>query len=112
MGCRARRATSNQSLIPQRTRPPQDVAELCVALLDQPAARDTTFEVGSTVPFSQPWTAEDAAGGAAARDWAPLLAGLKKRVTGKTIDGRYLGTEPEPEVPAASRSAAAATART
>jgi nucleoside-diphosphate-sugar epimerase len=34
----------------------EDVAELCVALLDQPAAVNTTFEVGSTVPFSQPWT--------------------------------------------------------
>ncbi len=33
----------------------QDIAELCVALLGQPAATDTTFEVGSTVPFSQPW---------------------------------------------------------
>lgn len=33
----------------------QDIADLCVALLGQPAATDTTFEVGSTVPFSQPW---------------------------------------------------------
>lgn len=79
-----------------------------MALLDQPAARDVTFEVGSTVPFSQPWTAEEA-GSAAQRDWAPLLAGLRQRVTGKTIDGRYLGTEPEPEP--ARRSAAATTAR-
>lgn len=32
------------------------------------------------------------------RDWAALLqsAGLQKRVTGKTIGGRYLGREPEP----------------
>lgn len=33
------------------------------------------------------------------RDWAALLAGagLRQRVTGKTIGGRYLGKEPEPE---------------
>ena len=32
------------------------------------------------------------------RDWGTLLAGadLKQRVTGRTIEGRYLGKEPEP----------------
>ncbi len=79
-----------------------------MALLEQPAARNTTFEVGSTVPFSQPWTEADAGAAAAQRDWAQLLGGLRQRVTGKTIDGQYLGTEPEPEVQPAGKSAATA----
>ena len=33
----------------------QDVAELCVELLSQKPALDKTFEVKSTVPFSQPF---------------------------------------------------------
>ncbi|KAL4859726.1 putative complex I intermediate-associated protein 30 [Chlorella vulgaris] len=76
----------------------EDVAELCVALLDQPAAVNTTFEVGSTVPFSQPWTV-DVANPPPPRDWTAVIqgAGLKQRVTGKTVDGRYLGKDPEPE---------------
>lgn len=77
-----------------------------MALLEQPAARDTTFEVGSTVPFSQPWTEAEAAAAGGQRNWAQLLGGLRQRVTGKTINGRYLGTEPEPEEQPASKSAA------
>lgn len=75
----------------------EDVAELCVQLLSQPAAADTTFEVKSTVPFSEPWTV-DPANPPPPRDWGTLLAGadLKQRVTGRTIEGRYLGKEPEP----------------
>lgn len=74
-----------------------------MALLEQPAAANTTFEVGSTVPFSQPWTGE----GAAPRDWAAVLgsAGLQPRVTGKTIGGRWLGKEPEPEETAPAMAA-------
>ncbi|KAL4444961.1 hypothetical protein ABPG77_004011 [Micractinium sp. CCAP 211/92] len=87
----------------------EDIADLCVALLGQPAATDTTFEVGSTVPFSQPWE-----GGSSAqpRDWAALLqaADLKERVTGKTIGGRYLGKEPEPAQPGSARKAGATVA--
>ncbi|KAL4448009.1 hypothetical protein ABPG75_005228 [Micractinium tetrahymenae] len=81
----------------------EDIADLCVALLGLPAAAGTTFEVGSTVPFSQPWEGDATA---PPRDWAALVqgAGLKKRVTGKTIRGRYLGKEPEPE-PAPTGSA-------
>lgn len=41
----------------------EDVAELCCQLLGQPAAANTTFEVGSSVPFSQPWTGGWVAGG-------------------------------------------------
>lgn len=33
----------------------QDIAELCVELLSRPEALDKTFEVKSTVPFSQPF---------------------------------------------------------
>lgn len=86
------------------------MAELCVALLEQPAARDTTFEVGSTVPFSQPWTEADAGAAAAQRNWGELLGGLRQRVTGKTIDGKYLGLEPEPEAQPQPVGKSAATA--
>ena len=33
----------------------QDIADLCAALPETPAACDTTFEIKSTVPFSQPF---------------------------------------------------------
>ena len=33
----------------------EDIADLCAALLETPAACDTTFEIKSTVPFSQPF---------------------------------------------------------
>lgn len=34
----------------------EDVAQLCVELLRQPAGANTTFEIKSTVPFSTPFT--------------------------------------------------------
>lgn len=72
----------------------EDVADLCVALLGLPSAVDTTFEIKSTIPFSQPWAPEEAA---APRDWAAELsgAGVKPGVTGKTVNGVYTGKEPE-----------------
>lgn len=91
-----------------------DVAELCVEALagNVSSVTDVTFEIKSTVPFSQPWTAEASAealaaefGGAAAtkaggaRDWSALLGGggaLRKGVTGRTIDGAYSGDNVEP----------------
>jgi hypothetical protein len=74
------------------------VADLCVHLLESTTAVDTTFEVRSTVPFSEPWT-EQAALLAAPRDWEATLlaAGLKRGVTGKTIDGVYTGRQVEAE---------------
>lgn len=74
----------------------EDVADLCVSLLQQPAATGVTFEIKSTVPFSQPWAPETPA---AARDWAAELAaaGLKRGVTGRTVDGVYTGKQPEAE---------------
>ena len=71
-----------------------DVAELCVALLETPGAADVSFEIKSTVPFSQPWTAEERAkGGESERDWVRVVrdAELETGVTGKTIDGVYTG---------------------
>jgi uncharacterized protein YbjT (DUF2867 family) len=92
-----------------------DVAELCVEILAGKAlspgvGTDATFEIKSTVPFSQPWTpeasaealaAEGVAGGGAAastRDWAKLLpaGGLRRGVTGRTIGGAYSGDAVEP----------------
>lgn len=82
-----------------------DVSQLCVTLLDDEAGADTTFEIKSTVPFSTPYVAEP---GAAARDWGATLraAGLKKGVTGKTVNGVYTGKEPEDAVAKTSGVAA------
>ncbi|KXZ46130.1 hypothetical protein GPECTOR_46g199 [Gonium pectorale] len=76
----------------------EDVADLCVALLSCPAAANTTFEVRSTVPFSQPWTI-DPAQPPPPRDWATVLAGAKLRrgVTGRTVGGVYTGRLTEEE---------------
>lgn len=73
-----------------------DLAGLCVHLLESSAATDRTFEVRSTVPFSEPWTDEQSAA-AAARDWegALLEAELKRGVTGKTVKGIYTGRDAE-----------------
>lgn len=70
---------------------------MCVALLDLPEATGTTFEIKSTIPFSQPWEVQEAP---ATRDWGAELAaagGLKRGVTGKTINGVYTGKQPEAE---------------
>jgi hypothetical protein len=76
-----------------------DVAELCVDLLDVPSAVGATFEIKSTVPFSQPWGPADSEA-APARDWAATIASAKliPGVTGKTVNGVYSGKRPEVEV--------------
>eukprot|EP00878_Enallax_costatus_P006301 GHUV01006605.1.p1 GENE.GHUV01006605.1~~GHUV01006605.1.p1 ORF type:complete len:707 (+),score=173.74 GHUV01006605.1:310-2430(+) len=76
----------------------EDVADLCVSLLNQPSAVGLTFEIKSTIPFSQPWQGADSAA-AGSRDWGSELsaAGLKRGVTGKTVNGVYTGKEPESE---------------
>ncbi|KAI8474181.1 MAG: complex I intermediate-associated protein 30-domain-containing protein [Monoraphidium minutum] len=78
-----------------------DVAELCVALLDAPAAAGATFEIKSTVPFSQPWGEADREQ-QPPRDWRAAIeaAGLAPGVTGKTVGGVYSGKRPEAEVAA------------
>lgn len=65
-----------------------DVAELCVSLLDQDNMAGMTFEIKSTVPFSTPWTEDDSIS-APKRDWKQVLdeAKLQPGITGKTIDG-------------------------
>jgi len=93
---------------PNQTKPPRtqqgkisrdDVAQLCTDLLSIPAATGTTFEIKSTVPFSQPWGPEDAAQ-QPARDWGAVVegAGLVQGVTGKTVGGVYSGKRVEAEV--------------
>lgn len=88
----------------------EDVADLCVTLLGLPSALDTTFEIKSTIPFSQPWAPEEAA---APRDWAAELsgAGIKPGVTGKTVNGVYTGKEPEAVAAGAAAVAAGASKR-
>jgi hypothetical protein len=73
----------------------EEIADLCVSLLDMPSAVGTTFEIKSTVPFSQPWAPEEAT--TKPRDWAAALAaaGVKPGVTGKTVNGVYTGKEVE-----------------
>lgn len=79
----------------------EDVADLVLELLECPEAAGTTFEVGSSVPFSQPWEGvpddEGGNGGFKGNDWRKIVAsaGLQRGVTGKTVDGVYGGKEPE-----------------
>ena len=74
-----------------------DVAELCIALLEQPEAVGLTFEIKSTVPFSTPYESDP---NAPPRDWGEVLrsSALKPGVTGKTINGVYTGKEVERNV--------------
>jgi hypothetical protein len=83
-----------------------------VALLDIPSAVGTTFEIKSTVPFSQPWGEADAAG-QPARDWAAAVAAaaLAPGVTGKTVAGVYSGKRPEAEVAAEAGAGSLAAAK-
>lgn len=78
----------------------EDVADLVVALLDCPEAEGTTFEVKSSVPFSEPWQGkkkENGEGTFEKNDWKAIVssAGLRRGVTGKTVDGVYSGKEVE-----------------
>ena len=77
----------------------EDIADLCVHLLTDKVARNTTFEVKSTLPFSEPWEGSGASEGSAGNDWQAELsaAGLKQGVTGRTVDGVYTGAVPEAE---------------
>lgn len=85
--------------VPQGKISRDDIADLCVELLDIPAAVGTTFEIKSTVPFSQPWGEDDKAA-QQPRDWAAAITGaaLVPGVTGKTVNGVYSGKRPEAEV--------------
>eukprot|EP00884_Botryococcus_braunii_P010727 jgi/Botrbrau1/19656/Bobra.0003s0021.2 len=74
-----------------------DVAQLLVALLEEPCVVDTTFEVRSTIPVAEPWVPPSDAT-PVSRNWGELLqnADLRRGVTGRTVDGIYMGKEPEP----------------
>lgn len=63
----------------------EEIADLCVALLEAPSALDATFEIRSKVPFSEPFTVPDSQS-LQERDWEALLraAKLDPKVTGKT----------------------------
>ncbi|KAG6557217.1 hypothetical protein Mapa_001144 [Marchantia paleacea] len=60
----------------------EEIARICIAALDSPAATDTTFEVKSTVPFSQPFEI-DPSNPPPERDYAEFFATLKTGITGK-----------------------------
>ena len=62
----------------------EEIAGLCIALLEEPAALNTTFEIKSTVSFSEPYKGSDL-GGPAERNWGDLLqsAKLDTKTTGK-----------------------------
>jgi len=67
-----------------------DVADICVAALDEPAALDVTFEVKSTIPFSETWEGiPDKSTDEPVRSFAAEFSALKTGVTGKTEDGVY-----------------------
>ena len=61
----------------------EEIAELCVAILDEPSALNSTFEVRSTVPFSEPF--KGLSNPQQERDWRSLLqaAKLDPKITGK-----------------------------
>jgi hypothetical protein len=75
-----------------------DVADLCLHLLQNPSARGVTFEVKSQLPMSVPWEGPSD-GSEPCNNWRALLgeAQLRPGVTGKTIDGVYTGTNTEAE---------------
>lgn len=58
----------------------QDVAELCVQLLSQHEALDSTFEVKCTVPFSQPFEL-DPQNPPISRDWQVQFLSCKNSFT-------------------------------
>lgn len=60
----------------------EEVARIIVEALWSPAARDKTFEVKSTVPFSQPFTVDPAAP-PPPRDYEPFFKQLSPGITGK-----------------------------
>lgn len=60
----------------------EEVARIIADVLTAPAARDKTFEVKSTVPFSQPFTV-DPANPPPPRDYEPFFKQLSAGITGK-----------------------------
>jgi hypothetical protein len=54
-----------------------EVAQLCASLLEMPGAAGRTFEIASTVPFSEPFDGPAGGGPAPVRDWGALLGALR-----------------------------------
>ena len=78
-----------------------EIASLCVALLEEPSALNSTFEIKSLIPFSEPFSPTEAQR-QQQRDWSSLLrnAKLSTSITGK------LETDMSPEENEALTSAA------
>jgi hypothetical protein len=76
----------------------EDVADLCCSLLEMPGSAGTTFEISSTVPFSQPFVADESFERRSQEEWQSLLSKVEKGVTGKTVEGVYSGRRKESEV--------------
>ncbi|KAG0499321.1 hypothetical protein HPP92_003619 [Vanilla planifolia] len=60
----------------------EEVARICIAALESPYACDKTFEVKSTVPFSEPFTV-DPANPPPEKDYDEYFRNLKAGITGK-----------------------------
>ncbi|KAJ6796394.1 Uncharacterized protein M6B38_218235 [Iris pallida] len=60
----------------------EEVARICIAALDSPYATDKTFEVKSTVPFSEPYTV-DPSNPPPEKDYDVYFRTLKDGITGK-----------------------------
>ncbi|KAI9071019.1 hypothetical protein K1719_047018 [Acacia pycnantha] len=60
----------------------EEVARICVAALESPFACNKTFEVKSTVPFSEPFTV-DPANPPPEKDYNEYFKNLKEGITGK-----------------------------
>ena len=75
-------------------------SSMCCSLLSLPDATDTTFEIKSTVPFSDPFVQPETFEERTIEDWSGLLVGAQVNtgVTGKTINGVYTGKEKEADV--------------
>ena len=54
-----------------------EVAQLCAELLETPGAARRTFEVASTIPFSEPWDGPEGGAAPPARDWSTLIGALR-----------------------------------
>ena len=62
-----------------------DVAAIMVEALEK-GKPNVTFEVKSTIPFSQPWEGPEEE---VTRDWPAFFGAFQEGITGKTVDGVY-----------------------
>ncbi|XP_078429247.1 NAD(P)-binding Rossmann-fold superfamily protein [Wolffia australiana] len=69
----------------------EEVAKICIAALENPDACDKTFEVKSTLPFSETYTV-DPSNPPPEKDYGGYFLGLKNGITGKEALGGELVT--------------------